>query len=78
MRRFWRRLIVRYSRLTRKRSEFYYGNIPNRPSGSAKPLLRGDLPPKRNLRPLPANGDSPGTDATKEGFLRRLRKFFQL
>ena len=30
------------------------------------------------LASAPANGDSPGTDATKEGFLRRLRKFFQL
>jgi CRP-like cAMP-binding protein len=30
------------------------------------------------LASAPANGDSPGTDTTKEGFLRRLRKFFQL
>jgi CRP-like cAMP-binding protein len=30
------------------------------------------------LASAPANGDGPGTDATKEGLLRRLRKFFQL
>jgi small-conductance mechanosensitive channel/CRP-like cAMP-binding protein len=30
------------------------------------------------LASAPANGDGPEIDATKEGFLRRLRKFFQL
>jgi hypothetical protein len=30
------------------------------------------------LASTPANGDGPGTDATKESLLRRLRKFFQL
>jgi CRP-like cAMP-binding protein len=30
------------------------------------------------LASTPANGDGPEIDATKEGFLRRLRKFFQL
>jgi small-conductance mechanosensitive channel/CRP-like cAMP-binding protein len=30
------------------------------------------------LASLPTNGDGPEMDATKEGFLRRLRKFFQL
>jgi hypothetical protein len=30
------------------------------------------------LASAPANGDDPEQVATKEGFLRRLRKFFQL
>ena len=30
------------------------------------------------LASTPANGDGPETEAAKEGFLRRLRKFFQL
>jgi CRP-like cAMP-binding protein len=30
------------------------------------------------LASVPVNGDGPAADATKEGLLRRLRKFFQL